>query len=47
VAIDSSHVGMAINAAAYRAIAHALASFCWRERGRRAAAPVTPLRRAA
>jgi triacylglycerol lipase len=47
VAIDSSHVGMAVNAGAYRAIAHALVSFRWREPGRRVAAPVTPLRRAA
>lgn len=47
VEIRSSHIGMAVNAAAYRAVADGLESFSRRERSRRAQAPVTPLRRAA
>jgi pimeloyl-ACP methyl ester carboxylesterase len=47
VEISSSHIGMAVNPAAYRAVAHALSSFQRRERPRRTAADVTPLRRAA
>lgn len=48
VEIRSSHIGMAVNATAFRAIGDALASFRWRERSRRARdASVTPLRRAA
>jgi pimeloyl-ACP methyl ester carboxylesterase len=47
VQVASSHIGMAVNPAAYRAVAGALASFRWRERSRRAPAAVTPLRRAA
>jgi hypothetical protein len=47
VEIGSSHIGMAVNAAAYRAVADALASFRWRERSRAGSAPLTPLRRAA
>ena len=48
VEVGSSHIGMAVNAAAYRAVAEALASFRWRERSRRkGAATVTQLRRAA
>ena len=47
VEIGSSHIGMAVNAAAYRAVADALASFRWRERSRRAGASVTQLPRAA
>jgi triacylglycerol lipase len=46
VEIGSSHIGMAVNAAAYRAVADALASFKRHERARRPAS-VTPLRRAA
>src|ERR671930_347569 len=41
VEIGSSHIGMAVNAAAYRAIADALASFRWRERSRKPRATVT------
>jgi triacylglycerol lipase len=47
VEVRSSHIGMAVNAAAYRAVADALASFRWGERSRRSPAAVTPLRRAA
>jgi pimeloyl-ACP methyl ester carboxylesterase len=47
VEIESSHIGMAVNPAAYRAIADALASFGRLEGPRRAPASVTPLRRAA
>jgi triacylglycerol lipase len=47
VEIRASHIGMAVNAAAYRAIGDALASFRWRERSRGAGASVTRLPRAA
>jgi pimeloyl-ACP methyl ester carboxylesterase len=47
VEIGSSHIGMAVSAAAYRAVAGALGSFRWGEGSRRASGSVTPLRRAA
>jgi triacylglycerol lipase len=47
VEISSSHVGMAVSAAAYRAVADALPTFRWSQRSRRASASITPLRRAA
>jgi hypothetical protein len=47
VEIRSSHIGMAVNAAAYRAVADALESFRWRERSARKRASVTRLPRAA
>jgi triacylglycerol lipase len=50
VEVRSSHIGMAANASAYRAVADALAAFSARERRRRSRKPepvVTPLRRAA
>jgi pimeloyl-ACP methyl ester carboxylesterase len=46
VEIGSSHIGMAVNAAAYRAVAAALESFSWGETSS-AGASVTPLPRAA
>jgi pimeloyl-ACP methyl ester carboxylesterase len=45
--IRSSHLGMAVNAAAYRAVADGLEAFRRRERQSRPKATVTPLRRAA
>lgn len=47
VEIRSSHIGMAVNAAAYGAVADALESFRWSERSSRGSASVTPLARAA
>jgi triacylglycerol lipase len=47
VEIGSSHIGMAANAAAYRAVADGLESFSWREHAARPKASVTQLRRAA
>jgi triacylglycerol lipase len=47
VEIGSSHIGMAVSGAAYRALADALESFRWRERASRRRASVTPLPRAA
>ena len=47
VEIDSSHIGMAVNGAAYRAVAEGLQSFRRGERSGKPTATVTPLRRAA
>jgi triacylglycerol lipase len=47
VEIGSSHIGMAVNAAAYCAVADGLESFRWRERSHRPRASVTRLPRAA
>lgn len=47
VEVRSSHIGMAVNGAAYRAVADALESFRWREPSGTGSASLTPLRRAA
>ncbi len=47
VEIGSSHIGMAANGAAYRAVADALESFRWKELSSKGSASVTPLPRAA